>query len=125
MDLIFSTATSDLFECGEEVVRKWKSTFPKDFILDCLDHPVVAFDNHTPVGLFEVSFNYFEDTMWIDALWVDPEHRLKGYGSSILDYLVGTCQYSRIKLFAANHSHPFYHRSGFVKETGNYLVMHL
>jgi GNAT superfamily N-acetyltransferase len=120
MDLIFSTATTDLFEYGEDTVRRWQTRYPNDFILNCLDHPTVAFEGHTPVGLFEVSFDYFEDTMWLDALWVDPEHRLKGHGSSILDYLVGTCQYSRIKLFAANHSQPFYEQKGFVNSHGKY-----
>lgn len=120
MDLIFSTATTDLFEYGEEVVKRWQSLFSKDFILSCLEHPVVAFDDHTPVGLFEVSMDYLENTMWVDALWIDPDHRLKGYGSAIMDYLVDTCQYQRIKLFAANHSQPFYERKGFANTHGKY-----
>jgi GNAT superfamily N-acetyltransferase len=120
MDLIFSTATSDLFEYGEEVVCRWQTKYPRDFLLNCLDHPVVAFDGKDPVGLFEVSIDYLEDIMWIDCLWVSPEFRLKGYGSSIMDYLVDTCQYSRIKLFAANHSEPFYEQKGFTNTYGKY-----
>ena len=120
MDLIFSTASSELFECGEEIVEKWQTDFPRDFILNCLDHPVVALDGTEPVGLFEVSFDYLEGTMWIDALWVHPDHRLKGYGTAIMDYLVDTCQYQRIKLFAANQSQPFYEQRGFTNTHGKY-----
>ena len=120
MDLIFSTATSDLFEYGEEVVKRWQIQFPRDFILNCLEHPVVAFDDKEPVGLFEVSIDYYEGTMWIDALWVHPDHRLSGYGSAILDYIVATCQYSKVKLFAANHSQPFYEKHRFANSNGKY-----
>lgn len=120
MDLIFSTATSETFGVGERTVDKWQAEFPKDFLLPTLDHPVVAFDGKTPVGLFEVSHNYVEDTMWLDALWVHPEHRHKKYGSAILDYLVATCQYSRIKLFAANYSEPFYEQHNFKRVLGRY-----
>jgi N-acetylglutamate synthase-like GNAT family acetyltransferase len=60
--------------------------------------------------------------MWIDALWVHPEHRHKGYGSAILDYLVDTCQYSRIKLFAANYSEQFYEQHNFERTLGRYYT---
>ena len=120
MDLTFSTSDTETFKSGEDAVAGWKSQYPKDFLLECLDHPVVAFDGNHPVGLFECTIDYFEDVMWLDALWIHPDHRLKGYGTAILSYLVETCQYSRIKLFAANHSDPFYEAHGFSNTLGKY-----
>ena len=121
MDLTFSSANTELFREGEWTVQKWQEMFPKDFILNCLEHPVIAFDGKLPVGLFEVSHDYFENVCWLDALWVCPEKRHNGHGSKILAYLVDTCQYDRIKLFAANHSAPYYEKHGFKNTIGNYF----
>jgi len=125
MDLTFSTADTDTFKFGESVVAKWQVQFRKDFILEVLEHPVVAFDGQRPVGLFEVTYDYFEDVMWLDALWVHPSDRHKGYGSAIVNYLLETCLYSKIKLFAANHSAPFYEKHGFNRTLGSYYVKDL
>lgn len=120
MDLTFSISDTQTFKRGEEQIGIWQNQFPRDFILSCLEHPVVAIHDETAVGLFECSFDYLENVMWLDSLWVHPEHRHKGYGSAILDYLVETCQYGRIKLFSANHSEPFYEKHGFKNTIGRY-----
>lgn len=121
MDLTFSTSDTETFLFGEEIVSNWKSLYRRDPILECLDHPVVAFDGELPVGLFEVSYDYFEDVMWLDSLWVHPEKRHQKYGTAILEYLVDTCQYSKIKLYAANHSGPFYAKNNFKATHGRYF----
>lgn len=120
MDLIFSTASTELFTFGEEEVDKWRTQYPRDFLLECLDRPVVAFCGANAVGLFETSHNYLEDSLWLDSLWIHPTHRHKGYGTAILDYLVDTCQFGKIKLFSANYSDPFYEERGFINTHGKY-----
>jgi len=120
MELIFSTANTELFEIGEEAIEKWKQENPKDEILMALDHPVVAFSGATPVGLFEVSVDYFASVMWLDSLWVDPDLRLRGHGTEMFKYIIKTCQYQTLKLYSANHSNSFYLRNGMKHSVGNY-----
>lgn len=120
MDLIFSTANTDLFKIGCSVVDQWKRDFADDKIISVLDHPVVAFDGTDQVGLFEVSLDYCSSIMWIDSLWIHPSKRREGFGSGIMNYLTDTCQYKLIKLYAANNSDPFYLKHGFTCSVGNY-----
>jgi len=120
MELIFSTASTELFKVGESSIERWRELYQDDEIVQGLDHPVVAFNGTDPVGLFEVTIDYYESIMWLDLLWVAPDSRLSGVGSSILHYLTETCQYKKIKLYAANHSAPFYQKHGFKCSVGNY-----
>lgn len=120
MDLVFSSACSEMFEDGQTVVARWLQQFPKDNVLEGIYDPVVAYDNNTPVGVFEVYYDYFEEIKWIQTLWVHPDHRHKGYGAAILDYLVETCNFKKLKLFAGNYSGPFYAKHGFENTLGSY-----
>lgn len=120
MDLNFSTACLDLYEDGCAVFKGWLEQFPKDPILQGVYDPVVAYDGHTPVGLFEVTYDYFEEVKWVQTIWIHPEFRTRGFGSMVLGYLVETCNYPTIKLFAANHSAPFYEKHGFKNTHGSY-----
>jgi len=121
MDLTFSTASTALYEIGCLEVEKWKTAYPEDEALQSLDHPIVAFDSEAnSVGLFEITIDYFGSVMWIDTLWVKPESRLDGVGSSILSYLTKTCKCSKVKLYAANNSSHFYRKNGFFNSVGNY-----
>jgi len=121
MELTFSTASTSLYEIGVFEIGCWKTSHPGDVVLQALDHPVVAFDSEAnPVGLFEVTIDYFGSVMWIDSLWVRPENRLEGVGSSILNYLIKTCQCGKIKLYAANNPSKFYQKNGFFNSVGNY-----
>lgn len=121
MELTFSTASTELYRMGKIDLNSWKAAYPEDETLRGLDHPVVAINGDgSSVGLFEVSVDYFSSIMWIDSLWVDPKRRGEGHGSAILDYLVKTCEYSKVKLFAVNNSSQFYLKNGFFNSVGNY-----
>lgn len=122
MDLNFSTANTELYEEGLRVFEQWRAEFPKDFLLESVFDPVIVLDGGIPVGLFEVSYDYFEEIKWIQSLWIHPNHRLNGYGSATITHIVRTCNYPKIKLFAANHSAPFYEKHGFHNTFGSYYV---
>lgn len=122
MDLIFSTATTELYEEGLAVFERWRAEFPLDFLLESVYDPVIIYNGDTPVGLFEVSYDYFEEMKWIQSLWIHPNYRLRGYGSAAITHIVRTCNYPQLKLFAANHSAPFYEKHGFRNTFGSYYV---
>ena len=121
MELTFSTASIELYRMGKIDLNGWKTTYPEDETLQGLDHPVIAVDSEgTSVGLFEISIDYFGSIMWIDSLWIDPKRRGEGHGSTILKYLIKTCEYNKVKLYAANNSSQFYLKNGFFNSVGNY-----